>query len=102
MIASKDAPGGIVIPFRVPIRNCLSRNWVSGISLVEFNLMCPHLVPDSPVLLREKSEDHINVMEGKDVRLGNRLKFFIKVEELTASAPNLFSMYECLPNVKGM
>lgn len=90
MIPSKDAPGGIVIPFGIPVRNCLSLNWVGGISLVEFNLMCPHLVPDSPVLLWEKSEDHINIMEGKDVRLGNLLEFFIKLEELTASAPNLF------------
>lgn len=96
MIPSKDASGGIGIPFRVPIRDCLSLNWVGGISLGEFILTCPRLVPDSPVLLREKSENHINVTEGKDVRLGNMLEFFIKMEEFSVSPQSLLFKSVCL------
>lgn len=58
----------------------------------EFILMCPRLVPDLPVLLREKSENHINAMEGKDVRLGNRLEFFITMEEFSVSPQSLFCL----------
>lgn len=62
----------------------------------EFILTCPCLVPDSPVLLREKSENHINVMEGKDVRLGNMLEFFIKMEEFSVSPQSLLFKSVCL------
>lgn len=46
--------------------------------------MDPSLLPDLPLLLREKvgAEDQIDIMKGKVVRLGHILEFFqIKVEE---------------------
>jgi hypothetical protein len=42
--------------------------------------MYSSLVPNSPALLREKvvGENHINVMEGEVVRLGDIMEFFNK------------------------
>lgn len=56
--------------------------------------MCPSLVPDSPVLLREKtvSENHINITEGEVVSLGNILEFYNKCGRNSSVGPNLFSI----------
>lgn len=55
------------------------------------------LVPDSPVLLREKvfGQNDINIMKGEVVKLGNILKVFTKDERVRRVGPqSLFCLRE--------
>lgn len=81
-----------MIPFRVLVRDCLSPSCLGSISLKDF--IC--LVPDLPVLLREKvfGQNDIN-MKGEVVKLGNILKDFTKDERIRSVGPqSLFCLRE--------
>lgn len=65
--------------------------------MVGFICVCPSLVPHSPALLREKVvvENHINIMEGEVVRLGNILEFFNESGRIKSVRPqSLFYLSE--------
>ena len=58
--------------------------------------MCSSLILDSPMLL-SVGENHINVMEGEVVRLGNILEFFNKGGRVrNAGHQSLFYLRVCL------
>lgn len=65
--------------------------------MVGFICVCPNLVPDSLALLRKKVivENHINIMEGEVVRLGNILEFFNEGGRIKSGRPqSLFYLRE--------
>lgn len=62
----------MIIPFRVPVRECPSPG-------EDFISMYPSLIPELPALLGEKTDDenHINIIEGGIVKL--QVEFFNKI-----------------------
>lgn len=64
------------------------------ITLVSFTCPYTSLAPDSPVLLGEKviDENHVTIVKGEVVRLGNTLKSFNQGKELALYNLTLFSI----------
>lgn len=94
LMPNENASHGTLVPFRISVGDSLSPNWVACISLVSFTCTYPSLAPDSPAFLGEKiiDENHVTIVKGEVVRVGNVLKSFNQGKELALCNPTPFSI----------